>query len=183
MEESFVHLRELACNACMLTIPLPSDSFSLETDASALGILQVERDREWRSVKYYARQTHGAEKNYSATELEALAIVEAVKHFSHYMYWQQFVIYTDHRALCSPLTCDRLNKGLRRFALKLQEWAPSIQYKPGRHCQNRTSLNRAKSQRHVRPGVLYQCRGNVGARPNRRRQREMETERPPLGGL
>ena len=63
----------------------PLRLFPLETDASALGILQVERNRVWRTVTYYTRQTRGAEKNYSATELEALEVVEAVKHFSPYL--------------------------------------------------------------------------------------------------
>ena len=94
---------------CTLTIPTPCDVFSVVTDASALGIggvLQVHRDGEWKPVAYCSRQTRGAERHYSATELEALAVVETIQHFSYYLYGKEFVTFTDHRALCSLMSDD-----------------------------------------------------------------------------
>ena len=73
------------CNSCALVIPLPQDDFSLVTDASGFGlgaVLQVKREDGWAPAAFYFRQTRGPERRYSASELEVLAAVEAVKHFS-----------------------------------------------------------------------------------------------------
>ena len=37
-DQAFHSLRKLLCNECMLTTPLASDCFRLQTDASGLGI-------------------------------------------------------------------------------------------------------------------------------------------------
>ena len=58
------------------------------TDASGSGIgrvLQVKHVDEWEALAFFSRQTRGPERHYSATELEALALVEAVKHFGCYL--------------------------------------------------------------------------------------------------
>ena len=51
-----------------------------------------------------------AEKNYSAMELEALAMVASIEHFAHYLYGREFVVQTDHKALVKLLTSKCLNK-------------------------------------------------------------------------
>ena len=122
-------------NVCKLSIPLPEDVYSIVTDASGLGIrgvLQVWRDEKWEAAAFYSRQTKGAEQRYSATELEALALVDTVKHFSYYLYGKSSNVYTDHKPLCQLLTSNRLNLRPRRISLKLQHWLFNIQYLPGR---------------------------------------------------
>ena len=119
MEDAFKIICELISNSCAHTIPLPEDRFSLVTDASARGIggvLQVWRDAEWQAAAYFSRQTRGAEKNYSATELEALAGLASVDNFSYYLYGKDFEVITDHKALCSLISSDRLNCRLKRMA-------------------------------------------------------------------
>ena len=72
-------------NTCSLCIPLSQDTFSIETDASGLGVggvLQVAR----RPLGGYSRQLKGAEQRYSTTELEALALVSTITHFAYYFY-------------------------------------------------------------------------------------------------
>ena len=44
------------------------------------------REEKECPVAFFARQLRGAEKNYSATELEALAAGSAVTHFASYLY-------------------------------------------------------------------------------------------------
>ena len=62
---------------------------SVVTDASGLeigGVLQVRRGDEWEAAAFFSWQTRGAEQRYSATELEALALVETIKHSGYYLY-------------------------------------------------------------------------------------------------
>ena len=106
--------------ACTLCIPLPEDVVSLVTDASGLGIgavLQVWRDEQWEAMAFYSQQTKAVEQRYSATELEALALVESIKHFSYYLYGKTFTVYTDHKPLSQLLSSDRLNPRLRRISM------------------------------------------------------------------
>ena len=132
-EEAFTSICKCIAVSCTLIIPLPTDQFSIATDASGLGIggvLQVRREGNWQAAAYFSRQTRGAETRYSATELEALAVVETM-HFSHYLYGKMFSVYTDHRPLCHLMTSTKLNGRLRRFAMKLQPWLFDIQYVTG----------------------------------------------------
>ena len=57
-----------------------------------------------------------------------LAVVEAVKYFSPYLYGQKFVVFTDHKPLCTLLTSDHLNGRLKS---KLQPWMIKFEYLPG----------------------------------------------------
>jgi len=120
MEDAFSSIRKFLCQQCVLTILLPSDTFSNVTDASALGlggVLQVERDGEWKAVAYHSRHTRRAERNYSATELEARSRVDIVKHLSYYLYGREFTPFTNHKALCFFLSTETDNRRLRRLVL------------------------------------------------------------------
>ena len=95
-------LRESLCNTCMLTIPAVSDFFRLHTDASGacLGaVLSVLREEKELPVAYFSQQLQGAQRRYSATELECLAVVVAIRHFEVYLAGQTFELVTDHQAL------------------------------------------------------------------------------------
>ena len=145
MDDAFHHICELMCEHIKLVVPLPSDNFSIITDASGLGIrgvLQVRREGEWVAAAYYSRQTRGAETRYSATELEALALVDTILHFSYYLYGHEFCAYTDHHALLSLKKSERLNGRLKRLALKLQPWRVKIEYLPGKENQLADALSR-----------------------------------------
>ena len=95
--EAFKHLKVCLVDVCVLTIPSQEDTFILHTDASGSGIgatLNVIRDGIERPAAYFSRQLQGAQKNYSATELEGLAIFKAVHFFAHFFIWAE--IYSGH---------------------------------------------------------------------------------------
>ncbi len=48
---------------------------------------------------FYSRQLQSREAKFSATELEALALLATVEHLSYYLSGREFVAYTDHVAL------------------------------------------------------------------------------------
>ena len=132
MESAFQNIRECISNSCVLTIPLPEDAMSAVTDASGLGIggvLQVRRGDELEAAAFFSQQTRGAEQRYSATELEALALVETIKYYGYYLYGKQFLAY---KPLCQLMTSDRLKGCLRRLGMKLQHWLVEICYVPGK---------------------------------------------------
>ena len=131
---AFQSICKFFCDPPNLCVPLPCDVLSIVSDASGRGVggvLQVLREGEWTPSTYFSRQLRGAEARYSATELEALALIETVRHFSYHLYGRAFVAYTDHQPLEQLLSSNRLNQRLARMAYKMQHWMVDIQYLPG----------------------------------------------------
>ena len=152
MEDAFVTLKETLCEHSQLTIPSPEDVFTLSTDASGHGIgavLSVQRSGKDLPVAYFSWKLTRPELNYAITELEYLALVKAVEHFSHYLVGKHFFIKTDHKALEALQTSRRLNGRLARWALSLQYLNFTVQYKAGKDHQNADGLSRQAWQNDV----------------------------------
>jgi len=112
----------MLCDHVVLTIPQRSDNFVLETDASRRGVgavLCVERDGERLPVAFFSRQLRGAQTRYSAQELEALAIHEAIKFFSFYLLKRRFKVVTDHKSLESFTKIFHRNRRVQKWSMDL----------------------------------------------------------------
>ena len=145
MDRAFQKLKVSLCDHVSLIIPSISDSYSLHTDASGFGVgacLHVCRGGDEIPVAFFSRQLQGAEKNYSITELETLAIVSSLKHFEFYVYGTPLIIYTDHKACISLLTSTVLNNRLKRMTNYLQDKELNIVYRPGKDSGNADGLSR-----------------------------------------
>ena len=145
MDKAFSKLKVSLCNHVSLIIPSILDSYSLHTDASGCGVgacLHVHREGEELPVAFFSRQLQGAERNYSITELETLAIVSALKHFQFYLYGASVTIYTDHKACTALFTSTVLNTRLKRMTLYLQDKDLNIVYRPGKESANADALSR-----------------------------------------
>ena len=181
-ERAFNTICSTISYSCALCIPLPQNTFSILTDTSGRGIrglLQVERDGKWEAAAFYSRQLRGAEQRYSATELEALALVATIEHFSYYLYGRIFQIFTDRKPLVELTTSDRLNPRLRRMSFKLQHWLLYIIYLPGK---DNTMANALSSEERPRvktsetqqiPNICL-APGDVVAQPPQEKREDVE---------
>lgn len=79
-------IAESAVAAIDETIP-----FEVETDASDTAIAATLNHAGW-PVAFFSRPLQGAEKNHPAIEKEALAIIEAVRHWSYYLIGRRFTL-------------------------------------------------------------------------------------------
>ena len=142
--EAFQHLKVCLCDVCVLTVPSLEDVFVLHTDASGAGraTLNVLREGIEKPVAFFSRQLQGAQKHYSATELEGLAVFKAVHFFAHFLHGNRFSVVTDHKALVSLLMSRRLNKRLHGWVLKLLDFNFEITYRPGKDHQDADGLSR-----------------------------------------
>ena len=141
----FNYLKNLLCAMPLLTLPVPSDSFIVQTDASGVGlgaVLSVVRGEEELPVAFHSRKLQPREQRYSASELECLAVVDAVNHFGSYLIPQTFVVETDHKALTYLMTANHQNGRLARWALRLQPYTFTIRYRASRENANADALSR-----------------------------------------
>ena len=145
-QQAFDRLKRLLTTAPVMTLPDFKREFLLETDASGLGLgavlAQKQDDGLVRPIAFASRTLLPHEKNYGSTEMEALAVVWAVKHYRHYLYGHRCQVYTDHEALKSLLNAPHPSGKLARWGLALQEVNLVINYRPGKGNSNADALSR-----------------------------------------
>ena len=144
-QKAFDTLKKALTEAPILAYPDFTQSFQLATDASndAKGMVlgQKQNGREV-VIAYAGRKLNPAERNYSVTEREALAVVEGVKQFQHYVYGRQFTVLTDHSAVRWLMNIKEPTGRLARWALLLQQHDFTIQHRSGPTNGNADALSR-----------------------------------------
>ena len=110
--------------------------FMLEIDASGQGLGAVLGQQQEiglvAPIAYASRTLQKHEQNYGVTELEALGVVWAIRHFRPYLYGHACKVYTDHEALKSLLNTPHPSGKLARWGFAIQELDLEIHYRPGR---------------------------------------------------
>ena len=108
--------------------------FEVMCDASDLAIGAVIGQREGGKpyVVYYVSKTlNEAQRNYTTTEKELMAVVYALDKFRAYLVVSDIKIFTDHSALKYLLTKQNSKARLIRWVLLLQEFNLQIKDKKG----------------------------------------------------
>ncbi|RVW29426.1 Retrovirus-related Pol polyprotein from transposon 17.6 [Vitis vinifera] len=125
--------------------------FELMCDASdyAVGAVLGQREDGKPYVVYYASKTlNDAQKNYTTTEKELLAVVFALDKFRNYLLGTSIVIFTDHSALKYLLNKKDAKARLIRWILLLQEFNIQIKDKQGVENVVADHLSRVKVESH-----------------------------------
>ena len=101
-EEAFRKIKRHLSNAPTLAFPRLDVPFILDTVASDTGLgalLSQVQDGQEREIAYAARALSKAERNYSTTRKELLALVWGSEHFETYLYGGRNLAKTDYNAL------------------------------------------------------------------------------------
>ncbi len=147
-ENSFKTLKEKLISSPILIHPNPEQQFIVECDASnfAIGAILSQHDKNnvLHPVAYFSRALNNAEKNYSITEKELLAIKCAFSNWRHLLLGarHQIVVYTDHRNLIYTLGGKVGNQRQHRWHLFFQEYNFKLVYRQGRKNGKPDSLSR-----------------------------------------
>lgn len=144
-QDSFDKFKQILTSKPLLQYPDFSKPFNLTVDASGVGLGAVLSQGDVNNdlpISYASRGLNDAEKNYSVTEKECLAVVWGTHHFYPYLYGRKFNIYTDHRALVWLFNCKDPTSRLLRWRLKLESFDYQIFYKPGKINSNCDALSR-----------------------------------------
>jgi transposase InsO family protein len=168
-QRAFQELKDRLISAPILAYPNFTQPFRLYTDASTSGlgaILAQIQDGIEKVIAYSSRSLSKAERNYGITELEALAMVWSITYYRPYLYGQKFTVLTDHIAIKVLKTTKELDGKLARWALKLQPYDFTIEYKPGKNHTNVDTLSRL-----YEPATIYTL-GTIELHDFRKQQRQ-----------
>ncbi|KAI5746665.1 hypothetical protein M8J77_006124 [Diaphorina citri] len=119
----------------VLSRPDWSKEFRIETDASLVGLgavlIQTIDDVD-RVIEYASRSLTKAEKNYSVTELELLAVIFAIKRFRPYIEGYPITCVTDHRSLQWLHSLKNPTARLSRWIMEMQGYEINFKHRSGR---------------------------------------------------
>ncbi len=135
-QTAFEVLKAKLTEAPVLACPDFSRTFKLQTDASDYGlgaVLTQDFDEGERVIAYASRGLNAAEKNYTATEKECLAIIWGIRKMRPYLEGYRFLVVTDHLSLKWLNSIDNPTGRLARWALELQQYTFTVQYRKGRN--------------------------------------------------
>ena len=131
---AFELLKERLVTAPVVVAPDWSLPFELMCDASdiAMGaVLGQRKDKIFHTIYYASRTLDEAQKNYTTTEKELLAVIFAFDKFRHYLVLSKIIVYTDHAAIKFLLSKQDAKPRLIRWILLLQEFDLEIRDKKG----------------------------------------------------
>lgn len=133
--KAFQELKECLVSAPILSCPDYSKPFEVHTDASDFGIgavLTQTLNGQEKVIAYMSKSLSHQERNYSATEREALAVLTAIEHWRCYLEnGLKFTIYTDHSSLKWFLNLNNPTGRLARWGVRLSAYNFEIKHRKG----------------------------------------------------
>ena len=120
--------------------------FTVECDASEVAI-SATLNQSGRPVAFFSRTLSKSEAHYPAVEKEALAIIEAIRKWSHLLIKQRFTLITDQKSVSFMLDNRKRtkikNNKILGWRLELAPFSYDIQYRPGKINVGPDTLTRA----------------------------------------
>ena len=155
---AFEGLKAALCSSPVLAPPDFDKQWIVLTDCSGttMGAVLAQKDANGveRPVAYASCTLSEAQRNYSISELEGLAVVWACKKWRHFLHGSKYgaIVATDHSCL-KNLTSSKLfeNRRLNRYAVELSEYNLKIIFRPGKTHHLPDLLSRMKR---VKPGSV-----------------------------
>ncbi|PIK56004.1 hypothetical protein BSL78_07097 [Apostichopus japonicus] len=132
--ETFEKLKKEIENSVVVAID-ESLPFQVETDASEFEIAGT-LNQAGRPVAFFSRTLQGSERRHASVEKEAQAIIEAVRHWRHYLTGKHFVLVTDQKSVKYMFDTNHKgkikNEKIMRWRMELSCYVFDIIYRPGK---------------------------------------------------
>jgi hypothetical protein len=144
-QTAFEELKRALTESPVLAFPDFTREFILQTDASNYqsgAVLSQIIEGEERPIAYFSQTLNAAQRNYSPTQRECLAIVQALRHFKPYLVGRKFTIFTDHAPLQYLYSKKDTNAKLMRWYMEISEYNVDVRYRPGKENANADAVSR-----------------------------------------
>jgi hypothetical protein len=141
-KQAFSQLMSELSKQPVLSIYGPDIPLELHTDASAvvIGAMLMQNSHP---IGYFSRKINKAESNYSSSDLECLAVIEACKHFKIYLQRVKFTIITDHSALQWLFRMKDDNRRIFHWSVLLSVYDNKVVHRPGKQMSHVDALSRS----------------------------------------
>lgn len=146
-ERAFIELKDLLTKAPILSHFDPARETIIQTDASFFGwgfiISQIDAEsRREHPIAIESGRFTGAQLNYTTTEKEFMAIVEAFKRSRHMLLQVDSTVVTDHLNLTFWMEPRQLSPRQARWVETLSTFRFKIIYRPGKYATMPDALSR-----------------------------------------
>jgi len=122
----------------VLAIPIETDEFIIETDASAMSVAAIlncrRLDGSVAPVEFMSKKLSATERRWPTRDREAYAIIVGLKKFDSYIRGRPVTINTDHKSLKWML--EAKEGRVARWASRLTEYDITICHKSGRSLEH-----------------------------------------------
>ncbi|GFY25030.1 retrovirus-related Pol polyprotein from transposon 297 [Trichonephila clavipes] len=129
-QDAFNKVKRALTETPVLQLPNFQEQFNLFTDNSRVGIGAV-LNQNHILIAFASRTLNKAERNYTVTERECLAVIWALYKFKTYFGSLPVKLITDHAALTKLTNGKNLSSRTIRRALKLSEFNIKWEHRPG----------------------------------------------------
>ncbi|KAL6558852.1 hypothetical protein OROMI_019202 [Orobanche minor] len=129
-ESAFCRIKDRLMSAPILLLPDLEQPFELSCDASKTGIGAV-LSQGGRPVAFFSEKLSGPRSRYSTYDVEFYAVVRAVRHWRHYLFHREFVLFSDHEALKHLATQDNLSARHATWVAYLQQFTFVLKHRSG----------------------------------------------------
>lgn len=134
-EAAFSTIKNQLVSSPILSCPNFDVPFVVQTDASNFGIgavLSQTIDDEEHVICYISRSLSRAERNYSVTERECLAVIWAMEKLRPYLEGTRFTVVTDHHSLVWLNSLKEPTGRLARWSVRAQQYDYTIIHRKGK---------------------------------------------------
>ncbi|KAH9716064.1 Endonuclease [Citrus sinensis] len=142
--KAFKIIKEKLITAPVLALPDFSLTFEVHYDASKVGIGAV-LSQQGKPIAYFSEKLNGTKAHYSTYDVEFYAVVQALKHWRHYLIHKDFVLYTDHAALKYLNSQDKLSHRHATWTTFLQQFTFVVKHTSGESNRAADALSRRTS--------------------------------------
>ena len=126
-KRAFQELKRRVTSAPILIVLERGQRYTVYCDASKDGLGCVLMQSE-KVVAYGSRHLKNHEQNYPMHDMELAAVVFALKIWRHYLYGEQFEVFSDHKSLKYTFTQRDLNMRQRRWMEFLEDYDFTLHY-------------------------------------------------------
>lgn len=145
-QTSFESIKTHLISAPVLSCPNFEVPFSLQTDASDYGlgaVLSQQHEDGEKVICYLSRSLTKAERKYTTTEKECLAVLFAIERCRPWIEGSKFTVVTDHYSLKWLFNIKDPVGRIARWALRLQQYDFEVIHRKGKDHVVADALSRA----------------------------------------